>query len=199
MYDLGPEFGNASVDPGTNLLVSGPPLSGVRRLSLEALAHGGRTDDAVLVITTRYSAQQVLADLETLVDTDNLVLGVVDCVTRRQNRAYEDDRRVKYVTSPAALTRIGIKFSEFIKELRVRDIERTRVVLDSLSTMLPYANTESAFKFVHVLAGQIDDADALGLHVFEPAAHDEEKQRTLAELFDGRVTVTGNAVDEIDL
>jgi len=198
MYNLGPEFGNTSVSPGTNLLVSGPPLSGVRRLSFEALAHGAREGDAVLVITTRYSARRVMADLETLVDTDDLTLGIVDCVTRRQDRAYENDRRVKYVTSPAALTRIGIKFSEFVKEFRVRDIERTRVVLDSLSTMLPYADPESAFNFVHVLAGQIGEADALGLHILEPAAHDEEQQRTLVELFDGRVTVTGDTVDRVE-
>ena len=199
MYDLGPEFGNTSVDPGTNLLVSGPPLSGVRRLSLEAAAHGARNGDAVLVITTRYSAQQVLADMETLVDTDNLALGVIDCVTRRQNRAHEGDSRVEYVTSPAALTRIGINFSEFLTEFRDRDIGHTRVVLDSLSTMLPYANRESVFKFVHVLAGQIGKTDALGLHVFEPAAHDEEKRRTLSEVFDGRVTVTDNTVDGVEL
>lgn len=199
MYNLGPEFGNTSVEPGTNLLVSGPPLSGVRRLSFEALAHGARDGDAVLVITTRYSARQVIADLEMLVDTDEITLGVVDCVTRRQNRAYEDDGRVKYVTSPAALTRIGIKFSEFIKEFRAHDIERTRVAVDSLSTMLPYADPESAFKFVHVLASQIGEADALGLHIIEPSAHDEEQQRTIAELFDGRVSITGDAVDGIDM
>jgi KaiC/GvpD/RAD55 family RecA-like ATPase len=199
MYDLGPAFQSASVDPGTNLLVSGPPLSGVRRLAFEAATHGTTGDDAVLVITTRYSARRVLADLETLVDTDSTTVGVVDCVTRRQNQAYTGDRRVKYVPSPAALTRIGMKFSEFVKEFEASGVGQTRVVLDSLSTLLPYAKTQSAFKFVHVLAGQIGDDGALGIHVVEPAAHDEERLRTLEELFDGRATVENDAVAGIDL
>lgn len=198
MYDLGPEFDGVSVDPGTNLLVSGPPLSGVRRLAFEAVTAGADSGDAVLVITTRYSARRVFADLNTLVDTDDITLGVVDCVTRRQDQVYADDSRVQYVTSPAALTRIGIKFSEFVKQFDAEGIDQTRVVFDSLSTLLPYPDTQSVFKFLAVLSGQIEEAGALGIHVIEPAAHDEETLRTLAEVFDGRVTVADNAVTAID-
>jgi len=198
MYDLGPAFDGVSADPGTNLLVSGPPLSGVRRLAFEAAAAGGAGGDAILVITTRYSARRVLTDLETLVDTDDITVGIVDCVTRRQDQAYPDDERVKYVASPAALTRIGIKFSEFTKAFDTQGIERTRVLFDSLSTLLPYPDTQSMFKFLGVLSGQIDDVGALGIHTIEPAAHDEETRRTLRELFDWRVTVANNAVTGID-
>jgi len=199
MYDLGPEFRNASVAPGTNLLVSGPPLSGVRRLALAALAHGVDHDEAVLVITTRYSADRVLADLDALFDTDAATLGLVDCVTSRQHRKHTDDRRVKYVTSPADLTGIGIKFSEFVKEFRAREVEGTRVVLDSLSTLLPYAETQPVFKFVHVLAGQITKNDGLGIHVMEPQAHDPQERHTLEELFDNTVTVEDNVVATMNL
>jgi KaiC/GvpD/RAD55 family RecA-like ATPase len=198
MYDLGPEFDDVSVDPGTNLLLSGPPLSGVRRLAFRAAAAGAASGEAVLVITTRYSARRVLADLEAMVDTDDITLGIVDCVTRRQDQAHADDRRVRYVTSPAALTRIGIKFSEFTKEFDAQGVEQTRVLFDSLSTLLPYPDTQSVFKFLGVLSGQIDDVGALGIHVIEPGAHDEETRRTIEELFDGRVTVADDAVTAVD-
>lgn len=199
MYELGPAFQDASVEPGTNLLVSGAPLSGVRRLAFEALAAGAASGEAMLIITTRYSARRVLADLQRLVDIDDISLGVVDCVTRRQDQAYSDDERVEYVTSPAALTRIGIKFSEFIKQFRARGIEHTRVLFDSLSTLLPYPDMQSVFKFLGVLSSQIDDAGALGIHVIEPAAHDEETLRTIGELSDRRVTVENNAAATLDL
>jgi RecA-superfamily ATPases implicated in signal transduction len=199
MYNIGPAFDDLSVDPGTNLLVSGAPLSGVRRLAFEAVAAGAAGDEAVLVITTRYSARRVLSDLEALVDTDSITLGIVDCVTRRQDQAYPDDDRVEYVSSPAALTRIGIEFSGFVKQFDTEGIERTRVLFDSLSTLLPYPDTQSLFKFLTVLSGQIEKAGALGIHVIEPAAHDEETRRTLAELFDGRATVADNAVTAVDL
>lgn len=192
MYDLGPALEAQTVDPGTNLLVSGPPMSGVRRLAFEILAHGIHDNEAALVITTRFGAHRVLADLETLVDTEDAALGVVDCVTRRQDQAHADDQRVSYVTSPAALTQIGIEFSKFVSEFDTRGFEQVRVVFDALSTMLPYVSTESVFKFVHVLAGQITDADGLGMGVIEPAANDEETRRTIEELFDGQLTVAAD-------
>jgi KaiC/GvpD/RAD55 family RecA-like ATPase len=192
MYDLGPALEAQTVDPGTNLLVSGPPMSGVRRLAFEILAHGIHKNEAALVITTRFGAHRVLADLETLVDTEDAALGVVDCVTRGQDQAHADDQRVSYVTSPAALTQIGIEFSKFVSEFDTRGFEQVRVVFDALSTMLPYVSTESVFKFVHVLAGQITDADGLGMGVIEPAASDEETRRTIEELFDGQLTVAAD-------
>lgn len=199
MYDLGPEFQNASVDPGTNLLVSGPPLSGGRRLAFETLAHGARHGDGILVVTTRYSGGRVLSDLEALVDLDDVALGIVDCVTERQGREKLDDRRLSYANSPADLTSIGIKFSELVKEFRVRDIEQTRVVLDSLSALLPYANLQSVFKFMHVLTGQVRDADALGVHVVEASAHEDQELQTLEQLLDGTVTVDDDAVTAVNI
>ena len=199
MYDLGPAFGNRTVDPGTNVLVSGPPLSGVRRIAFEAVAHGVSHNNTALVITTRYGADRVLADLDELLDTENATVGIIDCVTRRQDRRHGDDSRVKYVASPAALTRIGIKFSELLTQFHTRNTDGTRVLVDSLSTLLPYGQTQSVFRFVHALGGQIDEAGAVGLHVIEPSAHDDETYHTIQKLFDDRVTVENNAVVGLDI
>lgn len=193
-YTLGPAFDNRSVDPGTNLLVSGPPLSGVRRAAFEAATH---PDAATLVITTRYGAERVLAELEAA-GVDTATVGVVDCVTRRQDRTHTDDR-IRYAPSPAALTRIGVQFADLFERFRDREPGQTRVVVDSLSALLLYSETESVFRFLHVLAGQIADAGALGVYVIEPSAHDEATDHTLDRLFDGRVTLEDNAVTDIDL
>ena len=194
MYNLGPALESRSVDPGTNLLVSGPPLSGARDLAFRSLAHGVASGEAALVVTTRYSARRVLADLSSLTSLDDAAVGIVDCVTRRQDRAHTDDSRVNYVSSPGALTRIGIEFSAFLKEFDTQGVERIRVVLDSLSTMLPYADTQSVFKFGYVLAEQVADAGGVGLHLIGSTAHDPSELRTLEELFDGEMTVEAGAV-----
>ena len=194
MHTLGSMFDDGSVDPGTNLLVSGPPLSGVRRVAFEVATH---PDAATVVITTRYGADQVFAELSAA-GVDTATVGIVDCVTRRQDRAHDSDR-VRYAPSPAALTRIGVQFANLFERLRDDDPGQTRVVVDSVSTLLLYSETESVFRFLHVLAGQIDDAGALGAHVIEPSAHDEETERTLDGLFDGRVSVADNAVTDVAL
>lgn len=191
MYDLGSELENATVEPGTNILVSGPPLSGKRRLALDVLARGASDGDGSVIVTTRDSADRVLADFETLLaEPERAHVGIVDCVTQHQGRSTSDTEFVKYASSPTDMTGIGIKFSEFVEEFYIeRGLERNRVAVDSLSTLLMYSDIQTVFRFMHVMTSRIDDADAIGIHVIESTAHDREDLNTLKQLFDGVVEV----------
>ena len=191
MYDLGPELDDATVTPGTNVLVTGPPLSGKRRLTLSVLAHGSDLGEGAVVVTTRDSADRVLADYEQLVTSPETVdVGIVDCVTKHQGRSARDTNVVKYASSPEDMTGIGIKFSEFVEEFHVeRDLDGIRVMVDSLSTLLMYSDVQTVFRFMHVFTSRIENADALGVHVVESTAHDDETLNTLKQLFDGVVDV----------
>jgi KaiC/GvpD/RAD55 family RecA-like ATPase len=191
MYELGPEFDNNTLDPGTNLLVSGPALSGKRRLAFEALAHGGNNGEGCVIVTTRDSSDRVLTDFQSLLtDPDETHLGIVDCVTKHQGQSANDTEQVKYASSPVDMTGIGIKFSEFIETFYTdRDIKHNRVAIDSLSTLLMYSDLQTVFRFMHVLTNRIEDADAIGIHVLESTAHDAETLNTLKQLFDGIVSI----------
>ncbi|MFC7139078.1 RAD55 family ATPase [Halosimplex aquaticum] len=191
MYDLGTTFGNATLAPGSNLLVSGPPLSGKRRMALELLAHGSEQGEGVIVVTTRDSASRILSDYEALVsDPESVDVGIVDCVTKHQGRKARDTDIVKYASSPEDMTGIGIKFSEFVEEFRTeRGIEKVRVLVDSLSTLLMYSDVQTVFRFMHVFTSRIENAGAMGIHIIESTAHDEETLNTLRQLFDHAITV----------
>jgi len=191
MYDLGPEFEHASVDPGTNVLVAGPPLSGKRRLAFEALARGADEREGSIVVTSRDGAERVLADFRSvLADPDGAHIGVVDCVSQHQGQSASDSNLVKYASSPMDMTGIGIKFSEFLEEFYTeRGLGKSRVALDSLSPLLVYSDLQTVFRFMHVLTGRIEDAEAIGIHVIESTAHDAETMNTLKQLFDGVVEV----------
>jgi KaiC/GvpD/RAD55 family RecA-like ATPase len=191
MYDFDPDIGDGTLAAGTNVLVSGPPLTGKRRLSLEVLAHGSDCGEGVIIVTTRDSAERILEDYEQLVaDPETADVGIVDCVTRYQGRSAQDTDVVKYASSPKDMTGIGIKFSEFVEEFCVeRDHDRVRVLFDSLSTLLTYSDVQTVFRFMHVLTSRIESADALGLHIIESTAHDEETLNTLVQLFDGTIEV----------
>jgi KaiC/GvpD/RAD55 family RecA-like ATPase len=191
MYDLGPEFDNESISPGTNILVSGPPLSGKRQLAMNALGHGANDGEGSVIITTRDSSDRVLSDFRSLLDDpDNANIGIVDCVTKHQGRSASDTELVKYASSPLDMTGIGIKFSEFVEEFYTeRNVTQNRVLVDSLSTLLMYSDLQTVFRFMHVLTSRIEDADAIGIHVIESTAHDQEALNTLNQLFDGIVEV----------
>jgi hypothetical protein len=47
---------------------------------------------------------------------------------------------------------------------------------------------------MHVFTSRIENADALGLHVIESTAHDDETMNTLKQLFDGVVDVSDDAL-----
>jgi KaiC/GvpD/RAD55 family RecA-like ATPase len=189
MYDLGSEFGDATVDPGTNILIAGPPLSGKRELAMRALEAGSKRGEGSIIVTTRDNSQRVIDDFRAvLTSPENANLGVVDCVTKHQGQSVKDSNVVKYTSSPVDMTGIGIKFSEFVEEFyRNRNVQKNRVMMDSLSTLLLYSNLKTVFRFMTVFTRRIENADAIGIHVMESTAHDEETMNTLKGLYDGIV------------
>lgn len=186
MYNLGSEFGS-TVGPGTNILVTGPPLSGKRSIALEILAEGTRHDEGAIVVTTKDSGRRVFDEYARHVDYTGKPVAIVDCVTRQQgvNDVHDGDR-IKYTSSPVDMTGIGIKFSEFLQEFYAnRGIEQNRVLMHSLSTLLMYSNLQTVFRFLHVFTGRVQSVDGLGLFCIDSTAHDDQTMNTLKQLFDG--------------
>ena len=188
MYDLRPRL-DAEVEPGTNLLLTGPPLTGKRSLALDILAVGTEQGDAAIVVTTKDSADRILKDYAKRVSYEGKPVAVVDCVTRQQGVSdVREDDRIKYASSPVDMTGIGIKLSEFLEAFyRNQGIERNRIMVHSLSTLLMYSDLQTVFRFLHVFTGRIQSVDGLGLFCIDSSAHDDQTMNTLKQLFDGIV------------
>ncbi len=197
MYDLRPHL-DVEVKPGTNILVSGPPLSGKRSVCLDILAAGADAGEGAIVVSTQDGAKRVLNafdDRGLLGDgvdagTGGRPVAVIDCVSRQQGVSdLVDDDRVGYTSSPVDLTGIGIQFSEFLQAFYSdRGVERNRVLLHSLSTLLMYADLQTVFRFLHVFTGRVQSVDGLGLYTVDSTAHDDQAMNTIRQLFDGIVT-----------
>jgi len=190
MYTLGPPFDETAVEPGTNLLVTGPPLVGKRRLALESLVTGLRNEEGSIIVSTRDSASRIREQVAALAETTpESMIAVVDAVTEHIGRSGDDDW-TKYVASPEDVSAIGVKFSEFIQSLYTdHERDRNRVFVDSLSTLLVYSNLQTVFRFLHVFTSRVENASALGLYTLESTAHDDEALNTLTQLFDGTIAV----------
>ncbi len=200
MYDLSPAL-DVEVDPGTNLLFAGPPLTGKRSLAMDVLAEGTRRGEAAIVVTTKDGAERVLDDYRDRVEIEGRPVAVVDCVTRQQGVGeVRDDDRIKYASSPVDMTGIGIKLSEFLELFyQDRGVEQTRVMLHSLSTLLMYSDLQTVFRFLHVFTGRIQSVDGLGLFCIDSTAHDDRTMNTLKQLFDGIVTTSEDAEPTVRL
>ncbi|MWV64286.1 recombinase RecA [Halorubrum sp. JWXQ-INN 858] len=198
MYDLAPHL-DADVEPGTNLLFSGPPMTGKRRLAMDLLADGTTAGDGTIIVTTKDGADRVLRDYAKRVPYEGKPVAVVDCVTRQQGVGdVRDDDRIKYTSSPVDMTGIGIKLSEFLQAFyRDRGIERNRIMVHSLSTLLMYSDLQTVFRFLHVFTGRVQSVDGLGLFCIDSTAHDDQTMNTLKQLFDGIITFSED--DEPDV
>jgi KaiC/GvpD/RAD55 family RecA-like ATPase len=189
MYDLSPAL-DVEVQPGTNILLAGPPLTGKRALGFDILASGVERGDGAVVVSTKDSAKRVLTDLGSRFDVEGKPVTVIDCVTRQQGISdTEADDHAKYVSSPVDMTGIGIQLSEVLEEFyQRRKIEHNRVMLHSLSTLLMYSDLQTVFRFLHVFTGRLQSVDGLGLFAIDSTSHDDQTMNTLKQLFDGIVT-----------
>lgn len=203
MYSLPEGFGEAELDPGTSLLITGSPMTGKRRLGLDVLADGAASGDGAIVVTTKGDAERVLDDFHSSADEDALDgtnLGVVDCVSRQQGLDELPDARVTYVSSPEDMTGIGIKFSELLEEFHSnRGLERNRVLFHSITALLLYSNPETVFRFLHVFTGRIRSVGGLGVFVIESTVHDDRTMGTIQQLFDGVVEVADGVEPDVRL
>jgi len=193
MYELGDALPEATVEPGTNILISGPPMTGKRELAFRILAHGTRTGEGAIVVTTKDGADRVLNNYADHLDdgVGDLPVGVVDCVSRQQGMSEErEEDTVRYASSPVDLTGMGIELSELLRDFyQGRGVTRNRVFLYSLSTLLMYSDLQTVFRFLHVSTGRVQSADALGLFAIDSTAHDEQTMSTLKQLFDGAIEI----------
>lgn len=198
MYDLRPHF-DEEVEPGTNLLFTGPPLTGKRRLMMDVLAAGTDRGDGAIVVTTKDSADRVLKEYAKRTPYEGKPVAVVDCVTRQQGGSTRESDRIKYASSPVDMTGIGIKLSEFLQAFGDRGIEENRVMVHSLSTLLMYSDLQTVFRFLHVFTGRVQSVNGLGLFSIDSTSHDEQAMNTLKQLFDGIVTLSEDDEPQIRL
>lgn len=200
MYDLTSTLG-VTVEPGSNLLIRGPALTGKRALALDVLADGTTEGDGAIIVTTKDNADRILEDYTKRVSYQERPVAVVDCVTRQQGvNDVRDDKRIKYASSPVDMTGIGIKLSEFLQAFYgERGIERNRIMVHSLSTLLMYSDLQTVFRFLHVFTGRIQSVDALGLFCIDSTSHDDQTMNTLTQLFDGVITTSEDAEPTVRL
>jgi KaiC/GvpD/RAD55 family RecA-like ATPase len=199
MYEV--EALGTEVDPGSNVLVTGPPLSGKRGLALDVLAEGTRNGEGAIMVTTKDSGDRLLSQFEKREQYEGRPVAVVDTVTRQQGVGdVRDSDRVKYTSSPVDMTGIGIKLSSFLETFYTdRGIRKNRVMVHSPSTLLMYSDLQTVFRFLHVFTGRIQSVDGLGLYCIDSTAHDDQTMNTLKQLFDGIIETSEDGEPSVRL
>jgi archaellum biogenesis ATPase FlaH len=175
------------LSPGTNVLISGPPMSGKQHLALNLLAAGHETGDGVLCVTTKNSAADVLDELETQVPTLRRgQVGIIDCSGSMSRNTIEGIATLR-VPSPGDLTGISIGTAKLLQRFTNQDVSTVRHGLVSVSTLLKYLDLDTVIKFLHIYTVRIRDTQGLGVFTIDTLAHDQKTVNAIVGEFDGVV------------
>jgi len=173
--------------PGTNVLVLAPSLSSAKHehcTTLQDVAPPSELD--VLEVTYSDSpAERVEAWLDSH-DELPARLGIVDVGDQAgvAGGGSEDlpDRVVVTTANPNDITGLGMRLNNYLNDL---DPDRQLVVcFDSLTELLQFTDVQAAFKFLHMFAGQLRSADAIGHFHLDPNALDDQTVNRLKPVFD---------------
>lgn len=176
---------------GSNIMLLGPPMSGKETIINKIVFNGLKDGEAAVIVTTREPGESVLQWFEyNNLEIPSEHIGIVDCVTKTLGVPTADTFNIKRASSPVDLTGIGVKISQFLEEFWMKkNIRKTRLCINSLSTMLMYSNIQTVFRFLHVFTGRVKAAGAIGIYLVEDGMHDDQAIATLKQLFDGVIEV----------
>jgi hypothetical protein len=195
----GDDVGGADADPKTeavlelagdaaNILLAGPSgCPAEQSLCSRLMASRSEKPVSVLVITVSETPSQRLSVLQSYLDAPVERTAVID--VRNYDRAtdydqYEGPVDIRTVSNPGDLRRIGIVASRILSEWD-DDPGPTTVCFHSLSDLLALTgDRQRLFRFLHVLRGRVQSADARAHYHLDPTQHDDESVSTFTSLFD---------------
>jgi len=176
------------LDPGTNVVVSGPTAAGARRVAL-ALATAGAPGEGLLLVSADVGGEALLAHCEEVAgELDRERVAVVDCSgTDDEQRRFAPG--VGDIDGPGDVAAVGVEASRLYEELLARGHDQVRVGVVSVSTLLLASDLPTVSQFLHALTGRVVALGDLGVFLVDSSAGDPRATEALERFCDHRVTV----------
>lgn len=175
----------------SNIILIGPPMNGKETIMNDIIYQGLKAGGSAVIVNTKETGENMIDWFNyNHPDIPLESLGIVDCITKTMGVPTIDIANIKRASSPADLTDIGVKISQFLEYFRIKkNMQKTTLCINSLSTILMYSNIQTVFRFLHVFTNRVKAAGAIGIYVVEDGMHDEQAITTLKQLCDGMIEV----------
>jgi hypothetical protein len=177
MYAVDPVLPVETLSPGTTMIVTGTEEGECRALADRLLAIGLERDEPAVAVAT---GDPPAAVRDRIPDAHESPVATVSMGVSEESS--EDLTRC--IESTNDFSAVGLACSELVE--RLAD-DRVRVSVDTVSDLLGVADTNTVFRFMHVLTGRITAADGLGIATLQVDRHDQQTCSTISQLFDARV------------
>lgn len=163
------------IPSSTDVLVSGPPISGKTSLAMRCLVE--RADGVVVLTTHRSPSKFDDAFLDGRGDTE--AFRIVDCSGTPDER--DDSPHVIAADGPSNMTSAGVLTTAAIAD--VEDAGTLGVGVCSLSDLLSYHDTDTVCRFVDAMKGTLDESGFV-VGVLNDQMHEETAVAALTDKFD---------------
>jgi hypothetical protein len=179
--------------PGTNVIVLAPSLSDEKRTACLDLLEAGPVGRLDVLHVTYSGAPADLVDQWR--DHHGELPGRMGIVVvgdqPGQHPGGDSVPENVFVTTanPNDITGLGMRLNNYLNDHD--EDSRLVVCFDSMTEMLQFAELQPVFKFLHMFAGQLREADAVAHFHIDPGAHDTQTISRLKPLFDDSVDLTG--------
>ena len=185
---------DGGLERGTFTLLYGPPFLGKEHLSRLCVLEAVRAGIPAVLIHTDATADDMHAHF-TALDADVVeqavkrgLLQYIDCYSRPIEANESRAPNVRYVDGPMDLNGISLALNEAQRRLQA-DHDHHVVILDNLSTIIAYANTQTTFRFLQVLLGKGRRVGATNLVLLDQGMHSEPEVQTFRHLMTGSIDV----------
>ncbi|MDD4307444.1 MAG: ATPase domain-containing protein [Thermoplasmata archaeon] len=175
---------------GTNILIYGPPFTGkevtINSFIGEGLAKGV---PAILVITDKLPAEireEMMFIVSGFEEYERLgLVKFIDAYSR--SIGIEDvEPSVTYVDDPTDYMAITKAVDSVSKEL-MKTHKYYRLAFRSISTLIAYLDSGTAFKFLQPFCGKRKRERAVAMYVIEKGMHDEQDIQKIQSVMDGMI------------
>lgn len=171
-----PEWLSKKTNSASNVLVEDTIIRSETEDLLEALEH---EIDAVVAVSTNLPGSTFVERYD---EADPCIedISVIDA----SGNPAQSDYRVVDISSPEDLTTMGVKISEVLENYDQE--EDVCLCFDSVSSVLTMMQTETVFRFLHVVTGRVRSTEDFGMFGIRPEVHDSQELATVEQLFDGK-------------
>lgn len=174
------------VEPPANILLLGPTMSGIDE-AVSGLINTSPGPRSLLAVSLLRPPGEFIAASERLWQRSPETVAAIGCRSTGIGESAQPDvsYRSTSIADPGDLTGLGIRINECL--VAWEDLSPI-VIVDSITTILQYADQKRVFRFLHMLTSRFKSSNVLSAFHMDPEAHEEQTIATIRSLFDTTYT-----------
>ncbi len=181
---------------GTNNLLYAPPFIGKETILNNFALSGLREDEPVIFVLTDSSFSEMKEEMNKLDSNfsqyeEEGKVKYIDIYSTGVELK-EEGVHVTFVDSPVNRERITASIIKTEKEFQ-QHYERHRLIFDSISTLIVYADAKAVFRFLQVVSGTCKRLGATSVFNMTRGMHDEIEVQTIKHLMEGVIELREEA------